>query len=145
VSRLYAIAILGWHFFLHYLQKLTFLYDPGGIEQFRENFDDEGLYSLDEDQREHLADWQRCIGCGLCEAECSELDVIPEQRHRGPRYVALASSRDLAASELSVPAAEAIENCDGDAVEAVCPVDIPVLDLAEFLCRTADAHEGEPG
>lgn len=133
MSRLYAVVLLGWHFLLHYLKKITFLYDPGGLEQFRDNFDAEGLYSLDERERGLLDEWQRCIGCGLCEAACSELSAIPDQRHTGPRYVAMSSMRDLSESDLAIPSADALADCDCDELEEVCPVDIPVCDLAEFL------------
>lgn len=149
MNRVYAIVLLGWHFLLHYLKKITFLYDPGGIEQFRENFDDEGLYSLDERQRELLGDWQRCIGCGLCEAACDELSVIPEGRETGPRYVALSSSRDLSESDLAVPSADALSACDCDELQRICPVDIPVCDLAAFLHevgeRESEIRERRPG
>jgi len=145
MSRLYSVLLLGWHFLLHYLRKVTFLYDPGGIEKFRENFDDEGLHSLDERERELLADWQRCIGCGLCEAASSELAVIPEQREKGPRYIALCSSRDLSETELAAPSADALADYDGDRLQSVCPVDIPVADLAAFLREFDDRAPNQTG
>lgn len=144
MSRIYAILLLGWHFLLHYLKKITFLYDPGGLEQFRENFGDEGLCSVDERQRELLADWQRCIGCGLCEAECDELSIIPEGRRDGPRYIALSSSRDLSESDLAIPSAQALSSCDCDDLQSVCPVDIPICDLAEFLREVGERESDTP-
>jgi succinate dehydrogenase/fumarate reductase-like Fe-S protein len=140
MSRLYAIVLLGWHFLIHYLKKLTLLYDPGGLEQFRENFASEGLASLDDQERELLADWQRCIGCGLCEAACPELSTIPENRHKGPRYIALGAGRDLSEAELAIPTARAVETCQEDLRE-ICPVDIPLADLAAFLERMAKREE----
>ena len=144
MSRLYALVLLGWHFILHYLKKLTLLYDPGGIEQFRENFASEGLASLDERERRLLSDWQRCIGCGLCEASCPELSAVPKGREVGPRYIALGASRDLSEAELAIPTAEAVESCDADELQRICPVDIPIVDLAAFLRRMADreSHAG---
>lgn len=138
MNRVYAIILLGWHFVLHYLKKLTLLYDPGGIEQFRENFDEEGLGSLNDDERRVIHEWQRCIGCGLCEAACSELSVIPENRGAAPRYIALSSLRDLSESELAIPSAEALEEADCDELERICPVDIPICDIAEFLRRMGE-------
>lgn len=135
MNRIYATILLGWHFLLHYVKKLTFVYDPGGLEQFRENFDDEGLGSLSAEDREALADWQRCIGCGLCEAACPELSVIPENRHAGPRYLAMAAMRDLSEPDLSIPATDVLDSCDCERAEAVCPVDIPIDDIAAFLRR----------
>ncbi|MFB6372418.1 MAG: hypothetical protein ABEN55_04780 [Bradymonadaceae bacterium] len=141
MSRLHALVLLGWHFILHYLKKITFLYDPGGLDQFRENFDEEGLASLSEREREALTQWERCIGCGLCEAACSDLSVIPENRHAGPRFVAMAAMRDLSEAEEALPSAEALEECDCEELEQVCPVDIPIGDVAEFLERMARRRE----
>ncbi len=135
MHRIYAFVLLGWHFLLHYLRKLTFVYDPGGIEQFRENFDQEGLGSLSDEDRRALHQWQRCIGCGLCEAACPELSVIPDNRHAGPRYLAMGTIRDLSESELAVPSAEALERCDCEDLREVCPVDIPICDIAAFIRR----------
>jgi succinate dehydrogenase/fumarate reductase-like Fe-S protein len=135
MSRVYASILLGWHFLLHYLKKLTFQYDPGGLKQFRENFDDEGLGSLSEEDRRALHQWQRCIGCGLCEAACPELSVIPENRHAGPRYLAMAAMRDLSEPDLAIPTADIVSSGDCERAEAVCPVDIPLEDIADFLRR----------
>jgi ferredoxin len=139
MRRLHAIVLLGWHFLLHVLSKLLLVYEPGGLKQFRENFEAEGLHSLDEDERELIADWQRCIGCGLCEAACSELSVVPDHRHEVPSYVAMATMRDLSATEDAVPSAEALASIDDcDELEGICPVDIPLCDLAEFLERLGE-------
>ena len=145
MSRLYAIVLLGWHFLLHYLKKLTLLYEPGGLEQFRDNFDEEGLASLSERERELLQQWQRCIGCGLCEAACSEMSVVPENRHLGPRYLALSSWRDLSESDLAVPSADALDEADCQAIESVCPVDIPVCELAGLVREMAEREENRGG
>ncbi len=138
MRRLHALVLLGWHFLLHYLAKFLLVYDPGGLEQFRDNFEQEGLHSLDNEERELMADWQRCIGCGLCEAACSDLSVIPEGRHEIPSYLAMGSMRDLSTCEEAIPSAEALENCDPDELEGICPVDIPLVDLAEFLQRLGE-------
>lgn len=142
MNRIYATILLGWHFLLHYLKKLTLLYDPGGLEQFRENFEEEGLGSLSDEDRRALAQWQRCIGCGLCEAACPDLSFIPENRHAGPRYLAMAAMRDLSEPDLALPSTDVLENCDCDRAEAVCPVDIPIADIATFLRRQSEKSSG---
>lgn len=140
MSRFYALLLLAWHLVIHLIQKLTFVYDPGGLELFRENFDRDGLYSLTARERELLSDWQRCIGCGLCEAACPALSIIPKNRHAGPRYLAMGSMRDLSESGVALDSAESLEACDGDELEEVCPVDIPLGDLAEFIKRVGRAE-----
>ena len=141
MSRLHALVLLAWHFLLHYLKKATLLYDPGGLDQFRDNFDEEGLASLSAQERESLQQWERCIGCGLCEAACSDLSVIPDNRHAGPRFVAMCAMRDLSEADDALPSADALDVCDCEAVEEVCPVDIPICDIAAFLERMARRRE----
>ncbi|MFB6263548.1 MAG: hypothetical protein ABEL76_07975 [Bradymonadaceae bacterium] len=141
MRRLHAILLLGWHTLLHLVAKLTLFYDPGGLEQFRENFAAEGLASLRERERQALAEWQSCVGCGLCEAASPELSGIPENRHLGPSYMAQSTMRDLSESELAVPSVEALDDCDFEELEAVCPADVPLEDLADFLRRIARRRE----
>lgn len=43
--------------------------------------------------------------------------------------------RDLSQAELALPSADVIELYDCDELEEICPVDIPLYELAEFLHR----------
>ncbi|QDG54445.1 hypothetical protein FIV42_27980 [Persicimonas caeni] len=135
MRKLHAYILLAWHLLLHLTKKFLFLYRPGGIDRVKDNFETEGLTPLSAREREMIAKWQSCIGCGLCEAACAELSVIPENRHVGPQLLAESSMRDLSQAELAIPSAEAIEACGCDELEEICPVDIPLCDLAEFLHR----------
>ena len=145
-KKLKAYALLAWHLFLHILKKVFLLYDPGGIERFRGHFDREGLAPLNEDERGLLDDWQSCIGCGLCEAVSADLEAIPEQRHMGPSLLAQCGVRDLSESDLTLPSTEAIEELDCDELQGICPVDIPLCELAEFLARIGEeTHEARSG
>src|SRR5690554_2452131 len=139
LKKIHAYIYLGWHFLLHILSKIFFLYRPGGLKRVNENFEPEGLTPLTEAEREMMTKWQRCIGCGLCEAVCPELSVIPEYakntRLMGPQLIAESAMRDLSRADLALPSAEALAKVDGDALEAICPVDIPLNDLAKFLIR----------
>jgi succinate dehydrogenase/fumarate reductase-like Fe-S protein len=138
VRKVHAYALLAWHFFLHVLRKLFFVYRPGGIERVRDNFETEGIASLTARERQMIAKWQSCIGCGLCEAACADLSVIPDNRHMGPQLLAESALRDLTQAELAIPSAEALEACDRDELEQICPVDIPLCELAEFLHRLGE-------
>ena len=99
MSRVRAYTLLAWHLLMHLLQKLTLLYAPGGIEQYRQNFLPDGLVALTPEERESLASCHRCTGCGLCEAVASEFSLITRRRHGSPRYAAQSLIRDLSESE----------------------------------------------
>lgn len=146
LKTLHAYSLLAWHFFLHMLKKITFLYDRGGMERFRGHFDREGLAPISSDERQLLARWQSCIGCGLCEAVSDELAVIPEQRHMGPALLAQSGVRDLSISDLALPSADAIDELDCDELRGICPVDIPLCELADFLARIGhETHDARSG
>ncbi|MFP4597566.1 MAG: 4Fe-4S dicluster domain-containing protein [Persicimonas sp.] len=138
MRHIHAYALLAWHMVVHILGKLVLLYKPGGIERVRAHFEPEGLTPLEAEEREMIAKWQSCIGCGLCEAVCPELDLIPDQRVMGPSLLAQGGMRELSHSELTLPSAEALQTCDCDALEQICPVDIPLCDLAAFLTRLGE-------
>jgi ferredoxin len=137
MRRAYAMVLLGWHLLLHVLKKVTFLYDPGGIDAFRHAFDADGLGSLTARESDLLAEWRRCIGCGLCEAATPELHFIPARRRQGPSYLAMSASRDLSELEWARDAADAVEVLDRDSLRDICPVDIDLVELAEFVADRA--------
>jgi ferredoxin len=143
LKKLHAYLYLGWHFLLHVLSKLFLLYRPGGLERVRDNFEPDGLTPLTEYERDMINRWQACIGCGYCEAICPELGVIPEYaknaRLMGPQLLAESALRDLSRADLALPSAQALAQLDGNQLEAICPVDIPLHELAEFLIRLDEA------
>lgn len=141
MRRLHAYALLGWHFLLHWLKKLFFVYRRGGIERVRDNFEKEGIIELGDAERDLLAQWQSCIGCGLCEAVCPDLHTIVEQRQVGPSLLAQAHVRDLSNADLSLPAADVVSDCDRGHLQTICPVDIPLADLTDFLIRVGEKTE----
>lgn len=139
MKKFHAYLYLGWHFLLHVLRKVTFTYRAGGIARVRENFEPEGITPLTEAERDLLHEWQRCIGCGFCEAVSPELSLIPENAHQahlfGPQFMAESAMRDLSHAELALPSAETIARLNAPALEGICPVGIPLVELAEFLMR----------
>jgi succinate dehydrogenase/fumarate reductase-like Fe-S protein len=144
MSRVRAYALLAWHLLMHMLQKLTLLYTPGGIEQYRQNFLPEGLVALTPEERQHLAACHRCTGCGLCEAAASEFSLITRRRHGGPRYAAQSLIRDLSESERARASIEALSEADLDELDAICPADVPlsrIVEILESLARRSQAGD----
>jgi len=148
LKKIHAYIYLGWHFLLHILSKIFFLYRPGGLKRVNENFEPEGLTPLTGYEREMITSWQRCIGCGLCEAVCPELSVIPEYakntRLMGPQLIAESAMRDLSRADLALPSAEALAKVDAEQLQGICPVDIAFYDLAQLLIRLENSTRNPP-
>lgn len=138
-----SFLLLGWNFLLHVLRKATFLYHPGGTARFRKNFDPERLFPLTEQERAMLPQWQACVACGLCEKVCpSLLSAVPEGRGVGPQMLASSLHREFPAMSLTWPDAQALTRCEGcHECEAICPVEVPLRDLAAFLVRAGQQAE----
>ena len=144
MKRLHALVLLGWHFCLHILKKLTLLYRPGGLEQLEENFSDDRLRRLTASQRQSLANWQHCIGCGLCDRIEPTKPLDAARRAPRPSHLARAGIRDLSnLHHLESTAAVIAEHYDGSDFERVCPQDIDIVEIAEFI--TEDDTKPETG
>lgn len=143
-----SVALLGAGFVAHVASRVTLTYDRGGIGRFRQHFDPEGLIPLTERDRELHASWTRCTACGLCDLVCPELLApIPEGRFSGPRLLATGAIRHLPELSRSVASATKLAECEGcDACQAICPEEIPLRDLAEFIQRIGrEQGPGAPG
>jgi len=136
-----AVLLLGSNFFMHVISRVTFTYDRGGERRFRANFDHQGLIPVDARARELLPAWQRCVACGLCDAVCPELlGGVSDGRFAGPQAVASGMFRDLSTQALNGPELEALSRCEGcDHCENMCPVEIPLRDLARWLTELGGA------
>lgn len=126
-NRVRAIALLALHFWKHVLLKVTLLYRPGGSSRFIENYEPERVHPVPPRARGALPVWHRCIGCGLCDAvnpkpEVSVMTLV------GCGLRDFTMREDVAAEARKVLAAGGT-----DAMDAVCPVGVPVTDVLGYL------------
>ena len=141
MKRLRAIALLGWHFLLHWLRKLFFVYRRGGIARFRENYDPDHLLPVGEQDRAMLDRWQRCTACGLCEAVCAAAAPVARHGAAGPMLLMTAGSRDLSEHRVAMLAAGAEEVPGAEEAAALCPVGVPIPEVLSFVRRQAEVLE----
>ena len=138
MHRFRALVLLGWHFLVHWLRKVTFRYDRGGVARFRANYDGEGLAPLTAEQRLQLPLWQGCVGCGLCDLNCVGATADGPAHNVSLQLLMSAGSRDLSAWKVSSAEAQrALEDCPTcRACEAVCPTQVPIVEVLQTLAAT---------
>jgi succinate dehydrogenase/fumarate reductase-like Fe-S protein len=128
-GRLHALALLALYFWRHWLLKVTFRYDRGGLARFRANYEREGLLPVPSTSRADTAVWMRCTACGLCDAVCPG---APD----GPLTLSSllgAASRDTSTAADAAADARRLP-CEGCAAcRDVCPVGIDVRNALEHL------------
>jgi ferredoxin len=143
--KMRVLWILGRQFAIHYLRRVLFLYRPGGAKRFLANYSADRLPPFTAEEHELIPIWQRCTGCGLCEAACP-IDVAPINQGR-LTYFALASStwRDPTIAHALAENMGDLAVCEPCAVcEEVCPEEIPLRKLARFVVRIGAATAAGP-
>lgn len=124
---------LGWYFAKRLLVR-TFL--PGrGLARFLGAYGPEGLFPLEEDEKDVVASLSRCVACGACDARFDAYGRIARNTLRAPSDLVLAASRSLPEWDaLAAPIAE-LERGDLVALEAVCPGRVPFRDVVRIAKR----------
>jgi len=96
----------------------------------------EGYLPLNVPEREQLPAAMRCIHCGLCSLACPTLRAAPASAWQETWTFVAGPSRSLDRAPL-VDAASPCARCD--ACAAVCPMGVPIPEIAAMLGRLADA------
>ncbi len=129
-----SLWILGTQFFFHMMAKLFRRYRPGGRERFDRNYRADRILAVPSEFSGSLSMWQRCTGCGLCDAICPIAGIEVEGRGFSISRLALSAWRDLSAVHLSVGDADLMSGCkDCLKCETVCPERIPLMELGRFI------------
>lgn len=138
-KRLKALFLLALQLVVHVVSRLW--RRRAGDAVFRQNFEPEGLLALTAADRVLMEGWQRCTGCGLCEVVSPDLRQIIEGRHIGPSLWATAYPRDFTAlGEFGGVTAKIAQGGEGwREAEAICPEEVPLIDIVGFLSRHGQA------
>ena len=135
-----SIFILGWHFVLHMLRRLFFLYRPGGSDRFISNYRPDRILPIAEEYAKLLPIWQRCTGCGFCDMSCPVSGAKIDGHAFSIATLAMSGWRDFTALHHCIEIAAVMTDCDRcSACELACPEEIPVKKLARFVTENGTA------
>lgn len=116
----------------------------GGLYKFWRNYREDRLFALTAGERESYPKFSGCTGCGLCDAVCEKLDKASLARFPGPSAIALSYSRSLPDLWAASESVEHLTECrECRKCEAICPTEVPVVDIIEFIKRQAGTEQDE--
>lgn len=123
--------------------RLLFTKQAPGLEEFHENYGEDGLLAVTEEERQTMTRYSGCIACGRCDVGESERMAESEGQYPGLMQLVLASTRsmpdyDAAAKGFSYIPEEVLR-----AKVRLCPARIPFAELAAFV--QAKAPKRPPG
>ena len=113
-----------------------------GIAAFRSRYDEDGLAPVTPEERPMMAEFQRCIACGLCDRGEAERIARSGGAYRGVMGLVLAGSRSMpdyraAAYSFGFVSDEVLAQ-----KETICPTGVPFRKIARFVRNKAGAVGG---
>lgn len=128
---------LGWYF-VRRLVARAFL-PQRGLLRFKAQYEVEGLFALEADEKRAVASLSRCIACGACDARFGAYDRIARSSLRAPSDLVLSQTRSLPDWDaLVVPLAQ-LERGDLVQLARVCPARVPFVEIASIAKRRAES------
>jgi hypothetical protein len=136
-GRIKALALLALAL-IRTLWRLVWHRHVDGLAQFRDNYAEDGLTALSEDDRQAMRRFGRCIACGRCDRGDGPRILASKGEFQGTMRLVLAASRSMpdyraAAIGFSYLSPEVLQQ-----KERLCPTRVPLGELARFV----QAHAG---
>ena len=129
---------LAWALVLHFLRRPFHL---SGYQAFLDNYRADRLVPLSQVDKTWLLKFSQCLNCGLCDAVCPALGVLPRGDFPGPSYLVTTLTRatsDFWAAGVDLSMCEGCRRC-----ETVCPNRVPVKEALEFIeAKTLETSRG---
>lgn len=116
-----------------------------GLALFRQNYDADRLPPVTADERARIIRYSRCVACGRCDVGEGERISRSKGAYPGLMSVVLASSRSMPDFDAAALALEHVPDRVLAEKEAICPANVPFVDLARFIrdkaAETRSSHE----
>ena len=137
LGRLHALWLLALVLVLTLLKRGLGL-GKRGTAWFHRNYAADGLAPLSAAEREHLARFNGCIACGLCDRGEDERILASRGEYEGLMSFVLAASRSMPDYGVASQAVQWVPQSVIEAKERICPASVPIGDLAAFVTSKAN-------
>jgi hypothetical protein len=104
-----------------------------GLARFRENYAEDGLSALSDDERLEMRDFGRCIACGRCERGDALRIQESSGQFRGTMGLVLAASRSMPDYRAAALGFAFLSDEELEEKEGLCPTRVPLRRLAAFV------------
>jgi hypothetical protein len=138
-GRALALVVLAWSLVKVFFGRLSGR--KTGLLLFHDNYDADGLPSLEPSEREQVATFSRCIACGRCDVGESERIARSGGQYSGLMSIALASSRSMPDYDAASRSLAHVPDSVLAEKETICPVGVPFVELARFVRAKAEAKQ----
>jgi hypothetical protein len=116
-----------------------------GLVRFRENYAEDGLSALSDDDRREMRDFGRCIACGRCDRGDAARITESRGQFRGTMGLVLAASRSMPDYRAAARGFAFLSDVELEQKESLCPTRVPLRRLAAFVhSNTAAARVSLP-
>jgi len=126
---LFAKINLAFAVILHFSFKRWFR--RRGLKHFLDFYAADRIFALTRDERKKLSSFGNCIYCGLCVSECREMNPRFYETFITPANIAFSYSRSLPEISRNNDYLSYCPECA--ACEKVCPTDVPLNQITEFV------------
>lgn len=109
-----------------------------GLASFRENYDADGLPPVTEDERAAMAEFGRCIACGLCDRGEAARIAASRGEYRGVMPLMLAASRSMPDYRLAARSFAHVPDAVLAEKEQRCPTHVPMRRIARFVLEKSE-------
>jgi len=103
---------------------------PDQAELFKSYFRDDKIAPFTEAEHKNLADFERCVACGLCPSRCRVMELAPD-RFLGPMHIAVTVSRsqpEFLNDMDSIILCAVCGQC-----EPICPEGLPIAQITQAM------------
>lgn len=129
-GRISALFLLALGLIKTLLLRLTAV---NSLEGFAERYGSEGILRVTDEEARILRRAGRCVACGLCDAGEGSRIAASQVGYRGMMSFALSGTRSLPDYDAAALSIGEVPVAAFEQAERVCPVDVPLVQLAALV------------